>query len=147
MDIVIKNMYDAFGMLRTSGQIMLGDVRKQFTASFLRSLEKLIDKHQDKEKYHILVHSRFDAVGKRRIKTVCVILPGEFKVETCKTIGTMCFTIDNKSGTFTKRWVLPMDRIQLANLNDPRPKVRDEEANDIVADAAGMPVKGLVLSR
>lgn len=135
--IVVKNMYDVFGMRRQEKTIYLGDLRKDFTRSLLVSLEKIIEKRQGQESYYLWIHSRFNAVDKNGIKTVVMVLP------TCppKQLGTMCFYVDNRAGRFEKKWVLPMDRIQLDKMTDGPPIAGINE------DAKDMPVKGLVLTK
>lgn len=135
--VIVKNMYDVFGMRRQEKTIYLGDLRKDFTRSLLVSLEKIIEKRQNQESYYLWVHSRFDAVNKNGIKTVVMVLP------TCppKQLGTMCFYVDNRAGRFEKKWVLPLDRAMLAGLTDGPPVA------GIKKDAKDMPVTGVVLTR
>jgi hypothetical protein len=138
---IIKSMYDAFGMPKTSGAIYMGDLRKEMAAGMLRSMEKILDKHSDKPNYNLMVHTRFDAVGKRKFKTVIMVLPGNADMESYKTLGTMAFYVDNRRGAFKRLWVLPLDRPMLAGLVDAT-----GPDTGIARDAAGMPVKNILLT-
>jgi hypothetical protein len=133
-NVVVKNMYDVFGMRRQEKTIYLGDLRKDFTRSLLVSLEKIIEKRQRQDSYYLWVHSRFNEVDKNAVKTVVMVLPAL----PPKQLGTMCFYVDNRAGRFEKKWVLPLDRAQLHGLTGGPPVVG---VND---DAKDMPVLGLV---
>lgn len=133
-NIVVKNMYDVFGMRRQEKTIYLGDLRKDFTRSLLVSLEKIIEKRQRQDSYYLWVRSRFNEVDKNAIKTVVMVLPAL----PPKQLGTMCFYVDNRAGRFEKKWVLPLDRAQLHGLTDGPPVAGVNE------DAKDMPVMGLV---
>jgi len=139
-NIMIKQMYDVFGMRKQTHQIYLGDITKDFTMGLLRSMEKLLDKHAAKEAYYMYIHARFDAVGKRAVRSVIYLLPPTVKIEEFKTLGTMCFYVNNRQGLFRKEWVLPYDRPVLSGVLDPSGALPS-----IGNDAAGMPVKGLAI--
>ena len=139
--VLVKQMYDVFGMRKQSNVLYLGDICKDFTMSTLRSMEKIIEKHQNKDSYHMYIHARFDAVGKRTVKTIITLLPGSFDMEKFKTLGTMCFYVDNKAGVFRKLWVLPLDRPVLKGILDSA-----GAQPSIGGDAIGMPIKALVFN-
>ena len=138
-NILIKQMYDVFGMRKQTHQIYLGDVAGEYTMDILRSMEKILDRKAAEEAYYMYIHARFDAVGKRAVRSVIYLLPATADIKKFKTLGTMCFYVNNRQGLFRKEWVLPYDRPVLSGVLDPSGALAS-----IGNDAAGMPVKGLV---
>jgi len=138
-NIMIKQMYDVFGRRKQSHVLYMGDVCQDFTMSLLRSMEAMLDKHSAKKSYYMYIHARFDAVGKHTVRSIITILPGDTKIEQFKTLGTMCFFVDNRIGEFKKLWVLPYDRLVLGGVLDGKPN------ESIAKDSIGMPVKGLTM--
>ena len=138
-NILIKQMYDVFGMRKQTHQIYLGDVAGEYTMDILRSMEKILDRKAAEEAYYMYIHARFDAVGKRAVRSVIYLLPATADIKKFKTLGTMCFYVNNRQGLFRKEWVLPYDRPVLSGILDPSGALAS-----IGKDAVGMPVKALV---
>jgi len=83
----------------------IGELRQQLTKDLGETLEKVIDAKQELHSYHILIYANFDPLAPSTIRTKIVTTISKPPM----LLGTMCFHVDNKKGTITPLWVLPLD--------------------------------------
>jgi len=92
----------------------IGIMRNLLAQDFMRQMEKLINDHQKKDHYWVLVHADMNAVS-GRIQTKFMIMDRE----PPKMLGTMVYYVDNKIGQLRKLWVLPRDIPRDGQFEDP----------------------------
>lgn len=106
MDIIVKQFSNILGVKPASNIILMGDIRDEIARDVFRQVEKSINKHQKKERYWMLIHSKPDPMRHQTILTKVIIT----KYRPRKMLGTMCFMVDNKAGRVEKEWILPYDK-------------------------------------
>ena len=81
----------------------LGLLRQAFGLDLMRSLQKVLESHQDKDVYYILVTAVVTGYG---VKTTIIVLPRLTKYLD-HAPNTLCWKVDNKAGKVEMLWALP----------------------------------------
>lgn len=131
MDIIVKQFSNILGVKPSSNIIVMGDIRDDIARDVFKQVEKTINKHQKKDLYWILVHSKPDPMRRKTILNKVIVVNQKPR----KMLGTMCFRVDNKRGVVKKEWVLPYDK-PYATVDTDKDPVRS-----IIDDAKDIPIK------
>jgi hypothetical protein len=83
----------------------LGEVRTAMAKNLMKYLEGIIEKHQNKDKYYVLVHAKPFPNHPHVIKQKFLIMDEEPPM----MLACMAFEVDNKEGKLTLLWSLPLD--------------------------------------
>ncbi len=115
--------------------IQLGELRNQFSRDLGDRLEKVINDHQHKDNFFILITSKENVVmsaqtGKTVIETKFILLdqiPG-------KMLASICLYVNNRQGRLEVLWALPLD------MTRPPEVMTDEIVPRVAESATGMPI-------
>lgn len=88
--------------------IELGEVRQGLEDNEAKVLESIIETNSQKDSYFILKHSNWEGMYSNVLRTRYSLRSRKPKIPI---IGTKLWLVDNREGTLTLEWDLPMDII------------------------------------
>ena len=85
--------------------MLLWDVRTAMEEKEARTIQGILDKNKSKNSYYIMVHPNWTGPDMEVMKTTYMLLDKK----PPEMLGTKLYLVDNKKGTVTKEWELPLD--------------------------------------
>jgi len=86
--------------------IQLGELRDAMNDGEEKQVSAIIDKYADKSSYYLLKYSNWEGQYSSVLRTKYTL---QSKKPPIPLLGTKLWLIDNRAGTITLEWELPMD--------------------------------------